>query len=378
MKKSTRLYEIDALRGLAAIGVAWFHLFTQNGGEAARAAVPGWFSLVSVWGRFGVQLFFVLSGFVLAYTLIEQRRVRSITDVGRYFVRRSIRLDPTYWAVLVIYVPGLWVLSSFPDAPAIQINKIQSFRDALGNILYFVPSIGGSRMLPVVWTLALEVQLYIFFSFSLYVAEILLQKTRWDIQKCQLLLLSSTCVLACLWPLRILHSSDSWLWAHLYNFMLGVAACMLMRRIYGWKLINVLTVVPTVIAFVLTRSSYPLASLIAFAIVLLVGLVGPVKGVMRSRVFMHLGNWSYSIYLTHSIIGACVIEALQAYVGGPLIFNILYIVVGVLVTILVSYALWRFVELPSISASKRIPLADGLGAHMANETMPPAEIVAVT
>jgi peptidoglycan/LPS O-acetylase OafA/YrhL len=98
-----RLAYVDGLRGLAALGVMWFHLYTQNGGDAS-AAVPRAFGVVSVWGRFGVQLFFALSGFVLAYTLVVTPRICSLSDLVRYFVKRSTRLDIPYWGALAIYL----------------------------------------------------------------------------------------------------------------------------------------------------------------------------------------------------------------------------------------------------------------------------------
>ena len=92
-----RVAAIDGLRGLAALGVAWFHLYGQNAGPPLADAVPSAVSLASVWGRFGVQLFFAISGFVVAYTLLNDKSIDRVRDIGRYFVRRSVRLDLTYW-----------------------------------------------------------------------------------------------------------------------------------------------------------------------------------------------------------------------------------------------------------------------------------------
>ena len=85
-----RLRSIDGLRGLAALGVAWFHTYSQN--TSLGDDMPKAFSVVSVWGRFGVTLFFVISGFVIAHTLFADRNVNTPMAVGKYFVRRSVRL----------------------------------------------------------------------------------------------------------------------------------------------------------------------------------------------------------------------------------------------------------------------------------------------
>ena len=55
-------------------------------------------------GHLGVEVFFVLSGFVITHALRPLRMCPSV--VGRFVLRRSIRLDPAYWAVLVRHLPG--------------------------------------------------------------------------------------------------------------------------------------------------------------------------------------------------------------------------------------------------------------------------------
>jgi len=82
-----RIEELDALRGLAAFAVMLYHYTAGEGPRLNRAEL-----LVSVpWGHFGVQLFFVISGYVILMTV---RRVRT---AGEFAVSRFARLYPAFW-----------------------------------------------------------------------------------------------------------------------------------------------------------------------------------------------------------------------------------------------------------------------------------------
>src|SRR4051794_15898753 len=86
---------VDALRGIAAFSVACYHI-TRYGPlpEPASQIIPGvlqrWFD----YGWMGVQVFFVISGFVIAYSVRNARVTPGF--LGNYALRRSIRLDPPY------------------------------------------------------------------------------------------------------------------------------------------------------------------------------------------------------------------------------------------------------------------------------------------
>ncbi len=104
-----RLAVINGLRGFAILGVLYFHLLTQHltpGLEDAGLPVGAYLASPYTFfenGWLGVNLFFVLSGFVLAlpYTL-GQRDVRSARDVLSFYVRRARRLLPLYYLCLAV------------------------------------------------------------------------------------------------------------------------------------------------------------------------------------------------------------------------------------------------------------------------------------
>lgn len=82
MEQKNRFLELDALRGIAALMVVFFH-FTMN-----RDDFNPFFRL----GTTGVDLFFIISGFVIFFS------IHKITQAKEYIINRASRLYPTYWA----------------------------------------------------------------------------------------------------------------------------------------------------------------------------------------------------------------------------------------------------------------------------------------
>src|SRR5579885_3600939 len=86
---------LDVLRALAIVMVVGCHVYThfEPGGPAARVAGYG--------GR-GVDLFFVLSGFLLGQQLFAERERTGTVNVPRFWLRRAMRTLPAYYAVLAL------------------------------------------------------------------------------------------------------------------------------------------------------------------------------------------------------------------------------------------------------------------------------------
>ena len=102
MKPSGRLTELDSLRGVAAACVVLFHLtFWYDSFHISPIQVP--------WSHYGVELFFVISGYVIFMTL---NRARAMAE---FVVSRVARLMPAYWTAVLLTsaianrVPPSWV-----------------------------------------------------------------------------------------------------------------------------------------------------------------------------------------------------------------------------------------------------------------------------
>jgi peptidoglycan/LPS O-acetylase OafA/YrhL len=139
------IYSIQVLRGVAAVLVVLFH---------ATQFFTSLYQIAPFWGFFlfgfsGVDIFFVLSGFIIFMI--------HFPDIGKpqrylsYIIKRFIRIYPIYWITLAIL--SCWLL--FTDSISIQ--------DVYENIsLLYSPKIWVN---PVCWTMTFEVLFYIIFSF---------------------------------------------------------------------------------------------------------------------------------------------------------------------------------------------------------------------
>ncbi|MDQ1036560.1 peptidoglycan/LPS O-acetylase OafA/YrhL [Streptomyces sp. V3I8] len=153
-KRVPRLRALDGLRLIAALMVAAYHYGGRGGevtgawGSSARLQFPTlhtWFA----YGCLGVQVFFVISGFVICMSGWG-RTLRS------FFASRASRLLPSYWAAVVL-VTAVFAL------PVVAYEAV-SPSDALVNLTLMQQPLGADRVLGVCWTLWAEVRFYALFA----------------------------------------------------------------------------------------------------------------------------------------------------------------------------------------------------------------------
>ncbi|GGY91964.1 acyltransferase family protein [Streptomyces poonensis] len=153
-RRESRLRALDGLRLVAALMVAVYH-YAGRGGDVAAAwgtspktQFPTLHSFAA-YGCLGVQIFFVISGFVIC-----------MSGWGRplksFFASRAARLLPAYWAAVVL-VTAVFAL------PVVAYDAV-SPSDALVNLTMLQQPLGVDRVLGVCWTLWAEVRFYALFA----------------------------------------------------------------------------------------------------------------------------------------------------------------------------------------------------------------------
>ena len=98
-----KLLNIQALRGVAVISVVLFHLVTiekKYGGP--KTFLPDIFNF----GMFGVDLFFVISGFVMI--AVTRGKFQNTKQAIRFLYRRASRIYPTYWVYSILVLMVFW------------------------------------------------------------------------------------------------------------------------------------------------------------------------------------------------------------------------------------------------------------------------------
>ncbi|WP_434095277.1 acyltransferase family protein [Streptomyces flaveolus] len=149
-----RLRALDGLRLVAALMVAAYHYGGRGGsvtdawGSSARFQFPTLHTFFA-YGCLGVQVFFVISGFVICMSGWG----RSLTS---FVASRASRLLPAYWAA-VILVTAVFALP-------VVVYEAVSPSDALVNLTMLQQPLGADRVLGVCWTLWVEVRFYALFA----------------------------------------------------------------------------------------------------------------------------------------------------------------------------------------------------------------------
>src|SRR2546423_3808210 len=119
-----RLAELDALRGVPVLMVLAYHYTTRFGELFPLAAAPASFPF----GAYGVELFFVISGFVIFMTLDRSERPAD------FLPARFSRLYPAYWAAVLTTTSVLWLFNGpLPAPPASQVAVNLTLLPALFN-----------------------------------------------------------------------------------------------------------------------------------------------------------------------------------------------------------------------------------------------------
>ena len=141
---------LDLLRALAIIVVVIYHAGIMGFPLPSR---------VHRWGWIGVDLFFVLSGYLIGGQLLAELARNNHLNLPRFYARRALRILPAYFAILAIYfLLPLW--REYPD----MAQPFWKFLFSLQNI-----ALHGGTAFSHAWSLAVEDQFYLALPFLLLV-----------------------------------------------------------------------------------------------------------------------------------------------------------------------------------------------------------------
>lgn len=148
-----QIYSIQAARGIAAWMVVAFHMRFIEGKYISAAILPDIFS----YGMLGVDVFFVISGFVMVHATAGMRR--GIFPSFQFLWRRVVRVYPPYWFYSALLLPVLAVAPS-------MINAAQGGEVSLLHSFLLLPD-DKLPLLPVGWSLIFEMWFYLVFAILL-------------------------------------------------------------------------------------------------------------------------------------------------------------------------------------------------------------------
>ncbi len=150
--RPTTFRSIQVMRGIACLLVLAFHVALQLDTYYGIS----WPKVLFAQGYAGVDLFFVISGFVIAYS--SQSLIGRPTFFGRYWLKRLVRIYPLYWLVLILSIVGL-VLTAPAKVPT---GTAPAVIEHWLTVALLIP--GHEAVNAVSWSLSYELYFYALFS----------------------------------------------------------------------------------------------------------------------------------------------------------------------------------------------------------------------
>lgn len=318
--KESRIHHIDGLRAVAVLAVVLFHTGVHSAGAIANPYAPLAFILRQ--SAHGVDLFFVLSGFCLAYPALSQLAKSGHSDfaVSRYAARRVVRILPPYYAAIAVFaVAGIAYRAVYGDVPVGIASDGLSAGAILHQLLFLDREpkyLDGSF-----WTLAIEFRWYFVFPIALWL---------WT---------RSPKAFGAVWMAAVVATATS---AHsvdltfLPTFMLGiVAADLYARRVSVVRAAALGAAVAGGLAMLSNagggwyfQDAGPLWGIAMFCFVVLIGSLHILRGLLANKWPVTLGLTSYSVYLVHEpivaivearipgVFAACILSVAAAIAAG--------------------------------------------------------------
>jgi peptidoglycan/LPS O-acetylase OafA/YrhL len=341
------LLNIQALRAAAALLVVFVHLRDLEAKYSPDQILPKIFSL----GIVGVDLFFVISGFIMIYVCWGLERGRR--TAAAFLFARLARIYPVYWLIAGA-VFFAWKLS--PDL--ISFNPEQG---SVGRSFLLIPDY-NAPMLKVAWTLIHELYFYLVFSLCLFFPRrfwigllTFWAALIWGANQ------SGLCPITPGWrlvtnPINLEFYFGALIgWAYLHSGganRFGKSALAL-----GLGLMMVVMIYQSYFAADIYPGFGARTLLIGLPAALIVhGLVQlESRGLRASKALARSGDWSYALYLAHvPILSALFLLWGRAAYGSSPLDNLIVMPLFVGIAIGLSAAIWLGFERPILRASRRI------------------------
>ena len=356
--------ELDGLRFFAFLAVYVEHTIGFGSG-GSHHHLPAWLGdflgAVGVAGNFGVDLFFVLSAYLITELLLREISCTGSLDVRAFYVRRMLRIWPLYFFVLAL----AYGLVFFPVGEGLTWWHLAGFVFFAGNWVYFlhpVVTVAGP-----LWSVSLEEQFYIVWPWTI---------RRLGVGRLYLIALAIL-VFAMMfrWGFNLLNPAEDWVsknsFCRLDGIAVGVLLALRLRGgvpvLSGLQRAGMLGAALGALLFIarfLDLFSRPipsvalmlgwlLAALACGAVLLSVlGAQGLPGRLLRSAPLIYLGRRSFGLYAYHELflkLGGQVFPAHDSSAGQMLC----YWFFGLGLTLMVAVASYRWLESPFLRIKRR-------------------------
>lgn len=317
---------IVSLRGLASLAVCIYHIALGNSLLFSGESIV---KTISSYGYLGVEVFFIISGFVVPYSMYKNHY--QWDKLGGFLARRSIRVEIPYITSIffLLILNYLSSLNSNYKGSEYAIN----WSDVFANLFYLPDLLQLNWLQPLYYTLKIEFQYYIVIGL---IFSLLVSKTD----------LFRILVFLVLIGFSFISSID--LFKYIGLFLLGIAAFLFKIEKVELKYFLISTIILLGIIFYQFYIDIVIVSALSLAYIFYMN--------RENKVLTFLGNISFSLYLIHIPIGGKVINYGLRYVNNDFQKFLLF-VLALATSIVVAYIFYLLIEKPAMKLSKQIKYA---------------------
>ena len=370
---------LDGVRGIAIALVLIYHYSLY----AQRSGFEGGLLKVTNFGWCGVDLFFVLSGFLITRVLYDSRN--SQRYFLNFYARRALRIFPLYYLAIL----SVWVLSvAWPQAKILGAHGSLVWPTIyLTNIIVALEGISAvPTALLHFWSLAIEEHFYLLWPFV-----VTLGSRRFLMGMAATVIVAAFSLRAAL----VLQGADPWTSYFLTPMRMDAIAvgafCSLGIRgpngVLGlarpaW-IIGVICVLGIMILVALTRSVYPIKpamqvighSMLAlgFGAFIVVGLAwAPLAALLNIGVLRWLGLYSYGLYVWHYIINVILFDTplKSAFRIEGALEEVIYLSAAITLAFLMAIASYHLWEQPFLRLKRHFTVGHALPEAGSNTCRP--------
>lgn len=324
MKAKSHITKIEFLRAIAAFSVMLFHFACAPYGD--KSLIQSNFSKsILEFGAQGVELFYIISGFVITYAL--SRQDYDLKSYPKFLLKRISRIMPPYLLTIFGILLSNYLLSRFIWYSDFSLN----WREIIINVFYLADLFSDVNWInPIFATLKVEFQFYIFIGLLFP----FINKNKWLF----ILMVLSSLILGVYW------GEHDTLFRNAPFFFVGVITYYVSKKKNLY-----LNIILYFIILADLLIYYPLQDLMIIIMGVLLLYFLPTN----FKFLKHSGEISYSLYLTHGVFGGWFIyfiSQIELFQSYPIVI----IVLAFIISWFCAWVMFYMIEKPSIKLSKSI------------------------
>ena len=362
---------LHALRFFAALAVVVAHIELMK----SYYGVPSLAGHMAIYelGRIAVTFFFVLSGFLITFLLLRERRDTGVIAVRKFYMRRILRIWPLYYLVVFLAFVVLPRIESL-SIPALSTASADQ-GPVLGLFLLFMPQVALIFYPPFpyaepLWSIGVEEQFYLLWP-------LLLARARNTMAVAVTIAVAGFAIKAgaLLYAMRLRDPSRLAFWNHFIDYFYfnrfecmaigACGACLVFAK--QERVLRVLFSTPlqvvsyaVAVALLMTTRGKPILQYTPHSVVfciIIMNIAANESSLLKLRApfYTRLGNISYAMYLLHEVaIGAVMRLIRAAGVSEPgVAANAALYFGGITATLVLAAVAYRFFELPFLRLKDR-------------------------